>query len=40
MVLGAVALFSPPGWGDAYLAAGFGGLHLIFGGVIARRYGG
>lgn len=40
MVLGAVALFSPPGWGDAYLAAGFGGLHLIFGAVIARRYGG
>jgi hypothetical protein len=40
IVLGTVALFSPPAWGDAFLAAGFGGLHLIFGFVIARRYGG
>jgi hypothetical protein len=40
MVLGAVALFSPADWNNALLAAGFGGLHLIFGGVIARKYGG
>lgn len=40
MLLGAVALFSPAAWGNAFLAAGFGGLHLIFGGVIARKYGG
>ena len=40
MVLGTVALFSPPSWGNILLAAGFGGLHLIFGGVIARNYGG
>ncbi len=40
MVLGAAALFSPEPWGDAYMAAGFGGLQLIFGGLIARRYGG
>src|ERR1700690_3360401 len=36
MVLGAVALFSPWTWQNALLAAGFGGLHIIFGAVIAR----
>jgi hypothetical protein len=40
MVLGAVALFCPASWGNGFLAAGFGGLHIIFGAVIARRYGG
>ena len=40
LVLGAVALFSPAAWGDGFLAAGFGGLHIIFGAVIARRFGG
>jgi len=40
MVLGAVALFSPWTWGNAFLAAGFGALHIIFGAVIARKYGG
>jgi hypothetical protein len=40
MAEGAFALFSPASWGDAYLMAGFGGLHLIFGLIIARRYGG
>jgi hypothetical protein len=40
MVLGAVALFSPWNWDNALLAAGFGGLHIIFGAVIARNYGG
>ncbi|MGH9738926.1 MAG: hypothetical protein ACRD4X_10105 [Candidatus Acidiferrales bacterium] len=40
MVLGTVALFCPASWGDALLAAGFGGLHIFFGAVIARNYGG
>ncbi|HSJ06635.1 MAG TPA: hypothetical protein VK936_08035 [Longimicrobiales bacterium] len=40
MVLGALALATPAAWGDAWLAAGFGGLHVGFGLLIARRHGG
>jgi hypothetical protein len=40
MGLGAAALFCPPLWGDAFLAAGFGGLQILFGFIIARNYGG
>ena len=40
MACGAAALFTPAGWGDAWMAAGFGGLQIGFGIVIARRYGG
>jgi hypothetical protein len=27
-------------WNDAWLAVGFGGLHIVFGAIIARRFGG
>lgn len=40
LALGAAALFAPAAWGGAFMAAGFGGLHLAFGAVIARRHGG
>ena len=40
MGLGAAALVAPPGFNNWFMAAGFGGLHIIFGVVIARRYGG
>ena len=40
MLLGCAALASPAAWGTAYMAAGFGGLHVGFGLVIARRHGG
>jgi hypothetical protein len=39
MLVGTVALFLP-GWNDVLLPVGFGGLHLIFGTVIAVKYGG
>ena len=40
MLLGAVGLFAPTTFGNWLMAAGFGGLHIIFGFIIARRYGG
>ena len=40
MVVGTVALFAPASWTTACMAAGFGGLHLFFGALIARRHGG
>jgi len=40
MLTGTLALFSPAAWAEAYMAAGFGGLHLVFGLLIARKHGG
>ncbi len=40
MLTGALALLAPAAWGDAFMAAGFGGLHVVFGVFIARRHGG
>ena len=40
MVVGAVCFQVPSAWHNLLLALGFGGIHLIFGFVIARYYGG
>ena len=40
MVIGAAGLFMPMLSGDWLMAAGFGGLHVVFGTIIARKYGG
>lgn len=40
MAVGAVALLLPALSGEVVLAAGFGGLHILFGTVIAVKYGG
>jgi len=40
MALGVIAFVSPANWGHWMMAAGFGGLHVVFGIVIARNYGG
>ena len=40
MALGALALYSPTAWTNWFMAVGFGGLHLVFGAIIVRKYGG
>ena len=40
MGLGAAALFVPAQFANWFMAAGFGGLHIVFGVIIARKYGG
>lgn len=37
---GIVALLGPGAWGNWVMAAGFGGLHIVFGALVARRHGG
>ena len=40
LLVGAIALLAPAAWGTGFLALGFGGLHLVFGLLIALRHGG
>src|ERR1700687_4261975 len=40
MALGAAGIFAPAAWCNWLMAAGFGGLHILFGGIIARKHGG
>ena len=40
MLAGAAALFLPLAAGNLMLAVGFGGFHIIFGLIIAKRFGG
>jgi hypothetical protein len=40
MLAGVAAMFCPAAWANAVMATGFGGLHILFGAIIARRYGG
>src|SRR5712691_7728381 len=40
MMLGTIALFSPAEWANWFMATGLGGLQMVFGAIIARRYGG
>jgi hypothetical protein len=40
MIVGALAALGPAAWGNYFLAAGFGGLHILFGTLILRRHGG
>lgn len=40
MLLGALALLAPAAWANAFMALGFGGLHIVFGALIVRNHGG
>lgn len=40
IALGAVAFFLPAGWGNAMMGLTFGALHVVFGFIIGRRFGG
>ena len=40
MAMGAAGIFAPSAWGNWLMAAGFGGLHIVFGAIIARKHGG
>jgi len=40
ITLGAIAFFIPAGFGNSLMAFSFGILHIVFGVIIARKYGG
>jgi hypothetical protein len=40
MGVGVAAFAAPAQYGDLFMAAGFGGLHIVFGSIIARKHGG
>jgi hypothetical protein len=40
MALGLLSFLAPVSWTNALLASGFGGLHIIFGLIIAKHHGG
>ncbi len=40
LILGSVALFAPSNSANWWMMAGFGGLHIVFGWIIASKYGG
>lgn len=40
IAIGAIAFFLPAGFGNLMMAASFGLLHIVFGAVVAKKYGG
>ncbi|HEY5644601.1 MAG TPA: hypothetical protein VIS76_01545, partial [Pseudomonadales bacterium] len=40
MLVGIAAFLAPADWGNVMMAVGFGGLSIVFGVIIARKYGG
>lgn len=40
LALGVLEVFAPGAWVNYFMAVGFGGLHIVFGGIIARKHGG